>query len=367
MRTFTTVAALAALASIGTGAARSTAGAEVVVAPVEADTYILHSHGINNGYPDCHVARVTSYVAAEAFFRFDLSELEEAEICAEQILGATFYVFPGEGEGSMATPVAPAGTTQEAQITALRTWDPAAHPYGFEYWTEAGLGAYSAGYFGGEQIGPNMYDPGDVGGVDPYEYAGSGRAEIEGDLDVTLSHNTGPNTWASADLTDFVKAWLEGGEQDIPNNGIRIHDLGTDNWGWYLFSKDIGGTGAYGLPAHPGASYVPYLEVEYDPNWSPEPLAGDLNGDGAVDSADLDIIRANWGLAVPPADPRADPSADGSVGSGDLDIVRANWGATASSGSNALTGTLQTVPEPGIAAMLLGILSPGFFRRRGSV
>lgn len=174
-----------------------------------------------------------------------------------------------------------------------------------------------------------------------------------------MAHDTGPNTWASADLTEFVKAWLGGGETDIPNNGIRIHDLGGpewDDWGWYFFTKDVGGTGSYGLPAHPGAAYVPFLEVEYDPNWSPVTLPGDLNGDGAVNSADLDIVRANWGLAVPPGDPRADPSADGSVGSADLDVVRANWGAVASSENDAAKRGVA-VPEPAFAWMVLAAIS----------
>ena len=59
-----------------------------------------------------------------------------------------------------------------------------------------------------------------------------------------------------------------------------------------------------------------------------EPLAGDLNGDGLVGSADLDIVRANWGASVDAGCLLCgDPSGDGSVGSADLDIVRANWGA----------------------------------------
>jgi len=70
-------------------------------------------------------------------------------------------------------------------------------------------------------------------------------------------------------------------------------------------------------------------------------LPGDLNGDGLVGSADLDIVRANWGQSVSgPADGDAD--GDGLVGSADLDIIRANWGASAAS----------AVPEPGGAVMV---------------
>lgn len=66
-------------------------------------------------------------------------------------------------------------------------------------------------------------------------------------------------------------------------------------------------------------------------------VVGDLNSDGAVNSGDLDIVRANWGQAVDSGCLSCgDPSGDGLVGSADLDLVRANWGAT----------TAAAVPEP---------------------
>jgi len=37
-------------------------------------------------------------------------------------------------------------------------------------------------------------------------------------------------------------------------------------------------------------------------------LPGDLNGDGYVGSADLDIVRANWGAGAPPASAVPEPS-----------------------------------------------------------
>ena len=69
-------------------------------------------------------------------------------------------------------------------------------------------------------------------------------------------------------------------------------------------------------------------------------LPGDLNADGLVGSADLDIIRANWGQTVPAGSLiDGDPSGDGMVGSADLDIIRANWGSqipTAASSDSAV-------------------------------
>ncbi len=71
-------------------------------------------------------------------------------------------------------------------------------------------------------------------------------------------------------------------------------------------------------------------------------LPGDLNGDGAVNSGDLDLVRGNWGTTVTPGT-SGDANGDGVVDSGDLDIVRANWGAT-------LPGS---VPEPSLVTFLV--------------
>ena len=58
-------------------------------------------------------------------------------------------------------------------------------------------------------------------------------------------------------------------------------------------------------------------------------MPGDLNGNGAVASDDLDIVRANWGQSVTAGDlSSGDASWDGRVNSADLDLVRANWGAS---------------------------------------
>jgi hypothetical protein len=54
-------------------------------------------------------------------------------------------------------------------------------------------------------------------------------------------------------------------------------------------------------------------------------VAGDLNGDGFVGQADLDIVLGRWGWTVSPTD-AADPSHDGFVGQADLDIVLSYWG-----------------------------------------
>ena len=78
-------------------------------------------------------------------------------------------------------------------------------------------------------------------------------------------------------------------------------------------------------------------------------LAGDFNGDGAVDAADYTVWRdaeghVGFGHA-------ADANGDGEVSSADYDLWLANFGAT--------TGAAQAIPEPttlGLALLSLGTL-----------
>jgi hypothetical protein len=88
------------------------------------------------------------------------------------------------------------------------------------------------------------------------------------------------------------------------------------------------------------------------------PIAGDLNGDGFVGEADLDILQSFWGQYVMTGSlPHGDPSIDGFVGGDDLDIVRAHWGE----GTMPVT---TSVPEPGLTMLLTaGMLGLWLIRR----
>ncbi len=88
-------------------------------------------------------------------------------------------------------------------------------------------------------------------------------------------------------------------------------------------------------------------------------IPGDLDGDGFVGLADLDIILNNWNLNVPPANPLADPTGDNFVGLADLDIVLNNWNA----GSPPALPGAAAIPEPGALA-LLGAALTGLTGRR---
>lgn len=95
-----------------------------------------------------------------------------------------------------------------------------------------------------------------------------------------------------------------------------------------------------------------------------EELIGDLNRDGFVGLADLDIILGNWNQNVTPGSLiDGDPSGDGFVGLADLDTVLGNWNAGAP--PYVQPTTAPNVPEPGAVAFIAacGLIS----RRRTRV
>ena len=49
------------------------------------------------------------------------------------------------------------------------------------------------------------------------------------------------------------------------------------------------------LSPGPGTSHVYYVKISSELGNTPDTLPGDLNADGFVNSADLDLVRGNWG------------------------------------------------------------------------
>jgi hypothetical protein len=80
-------------------------------------------------------------------------------------------------------------------------------------------------------------------------------------------------------------------------------------------------------------------------------LEGDLDGDGFVGIADLNIVLGAWNATVTPGD-APDPSDDGFVGIEDLNIVLGNWNA-------GTPPAATTVPEPAslVLMSLLGVVT----------
>jgi len=118
---------------------------------------------------------------------------------------------------------------------------------------------------------------------------------------------------------------------------IRYWDQDTSSW------ADI--TGAtmgedYWLEYHTAGDLAGYTVLTVG-----EPLGNaDLDGDGFVGQADLDIILSAWGEAVAP-NSTPDPSGDGLVGQDDLDIVLDNWGNGIPPGAGSPTGGASSSGE----------------------
>ena len=88
-------------------------------------------------------------------------------------------------------------------------------------------------------------------------------------------------------------------------------------------------------------------------------IAGDANGNGQVEQADLDAVLNNWGNTGPGLTwATGDFNNNGQVEQGDLDAVLNNWGSTA-----APNFTGFAVPEPATAVALLGLAGLALRRR----
>ncbi|XAL98325.1 PEP-CTERM sorting domain-containing protein [Phycisphaeraceae bacterium D3-23] len=168
------------------------------------------------------------------------------------------------------------------------------------------------------------------------------------------------NTWDSFDDTNADGGtWSEANPSATQLAELNLTDsasLGSND------SRSLGHAYAGGINGAedlaftylaPGLSEPQTLTVRYIDDVG---ISGDLNGDGFVGVADLDIILAYWGQTVATgALIHGDAIADGFVNSADLQNVVNNW-------SNG-TPPDTNIPEPGTALALAG-LSGLLLRRR---
>jgi hypothetical protein len=126
---------------------------------------------------------------------------------------------------------------------------------------------------------------------------------------------------ASVDSLNAHFGTIPAGYFDLP--GILLH----------AFDRDVPLTGTAG--------------VNYILNPVFVSIPGDLNMDGFVGIADLNIVLSAWNQEVTPgSSPSGDPSGDGFVGIDDLNAVLGHWN------TGTPPGSASTTPEPGTLALL---------------
>jgi hypothetical protein len=146
----------------------------------------------------------------------------------------------------------------------------------------------------------------------------------------------------------LVTAFVNGSGHDYASNqfsgtGILAGNPGGDNAGGFT-----GTLSGVDLTAFAGDQFVTITQGLLD---------GDLNADGFVGIADLNIVLGVWNTNVTPGDLLAgDPSGDGFVGIADLNVVLGNWNA-------GTPPAASVVPEPTTLA-LLGLGGIAMLKRR---
>ncbi len=138
---------------------------------------------------------------------------------------------------------------------------------------------------------------------------------IGGDFDPDASATqsvgfAGFYSWTSATMAADVQQWL---------------DNPAANFGWLIKAQtegEIRSAKRFDSRTHPTLANRPVLTVDFTP---PVACAGDANGDGLVNGADLSVLLAQFGQSVTPGTD-ADFNGDGLVNGADLSVLLGNFG-----------------------------------------
>jgi hypothetical protein len=114
----------------------------------------------------------------------------------------------------------------------------------------------------------------------------------------------------------------------------------------YLPAQALGMLPSDNIDAIDVEPWVDETSIEiFEEIWDLPAVAGDLNADGFVGIADLNLVLSFWNQTVPPAPSIADPNGDGFIGIADLNIVLGNWNA-------GVPPPPTNVPEPASVVLL---------------
>jgi hypothetical protein len=184
-----------------------------------------------------------------------------------------------------------------------------------------------------------------AGGV---KLRGNGQAQVIGGIDWSVPHTIFVGYDSVLELFNF---YLDG------NFEISVPWGAVNRGGNFAQDAVYFGDGTIGQGIDIAGEW--YSLRVYDVNTPPTAtLEGDLNSDGFVGIADLNIVLGAWNQSVPPGDPLADPSGDGFVGIEDLNTVLGNWNA------GTPPQSAGAVPEPASVLLIFAGGLAGIARRR---
>jgi hypothetical protein len=99
-------------------------------------------------------------------------------------------------------------------------------------------------------------------------------------------------------------------------------------------------------------------------------LPGDLNHDGFVGQADLNVLLGEWGQKVAPGT-KGDTDKDGFIGQGDLNTILSEWGKGVNPSAPDITtsASFTAVPESSslVLTSLIGLGCLFVWRRKRKV
>ncbi|MEZ6192568.1 MAG: hypothetical protein R3C45_14930 [Phycisphaerales bacterium] len=187
--------------------------------------------------------------------------------------------------------------------------------------------------------------PGQPNGVNIHGYTGNGIAEPD-DANQTgnlIGSSDGVNNTGPHDISldpDYIQQLLGTGD----TLGLIAIGQALQQFGFVTLEGTILGD-------------APRLSIEYNSY-----LPGDLNADGFIGIADLNIILNHWNQTTDASNWQADPTDDGYIGIEDLNLVLGNW----NTGGPPISGGGVAIPEPA-TIFLAGALAGCYLRRAGRV
>jgi probable HAF family extracellular repeat protein len=210
-------------------------------------------------------------------------------------------------------------------------------------WTQAGgmvgLGDLSGGGFGSFARGIStdgvvIVGQGESGsGTEAFKWTGVGGMDGLGDLAGGFFHSIafgvsgdGSVIVGESNSTNGAEAFvwtIVDGMQSLQD--LLVNDLGLDLTGWTLTVANAAsddGTTIVGTGTNPDGfneawvAVVPIVEA---------PCAGDANGDGQVNFADITDVLGNWLNDYTPGTGPGDTNGDGLVNFADITAVLGNW------------------------------------------